>query len=45
MFFRTKSTGKRWRLRSEAVGQAQITARAAGVSLPQRTQALTPEAA
>jgi hypothetical protein len=37
--------GKRWRLRTEAEGQAQIMARAAGVSLPPRTQALTPEAA
>jgi hypothetical protein len=37
--------GKRWRLRTEADGQAQIMARAAGISLPPRTQALTPEAA
>jgi hypothetical protein len=37
--------GKRWRLRTEADGQAQIMARAAGVGLPARTQALTPEAA
>jgi hypothetical protein len=36
--------GKRWRLCTEADGQAQIMARAAGVSLPPRTQALTPEA-
>jgi hypothetical protein len=37
--------GKRWRLRTEADGHAQIMARAAGVGLPPRTQALTPEAA
>jgi hypothetical protein len=37
--------GKRWRLRTEADGQAQTMARAAGVGLPPRTQALTPEAA
>lgn len=37
--------GKRWRLRTEADGQAQVMARAAGISLPPRTQALTSEAA
>ena len=36
--------GKRWRLRTEVDWQAQMMARAAGVSLPPRTQALTPEA-
>jgi hypothetical protein len=37
--------GKRWRLRTEANGQAQTMARAAGIALPPRTRALTPEAA